>query len=292
MAVSLRDRSPPPKADNIETRARYAWHDIEHDWRVASPRTNGAARRQSQAASDRNFKRVERFFYFGAAALVIFGTAIVVGSAFWGELPQNIDPDDLTTPQKIATPGPAHPAASASSEAQANLRSHEQPVSIVAGPVEPTPTQEPASSTPDGAESAQAADAANPLASSIAGLDLEPEFLNDDIAGRRRRARRGAESGATETAKAAPESEPAGSDASTRKCYVRISGRVQNSGVCQISRQGGAVTFQYSGQTLTLSPVRGKTWSAKLGGKNIGNVYKSGGSCWGSRSTYICDRGG
>ena len=290
MAVSLRDRSAPPKADNIETRARYAWHDIEHDWRVASPR---GTRRQSDARrADRNFERVERFFYFGAAALVIFGTAIVVGSAFWGELPQNIDSDDSTTPQRVASPTPARRAANAGTAAPAHMRSHEQPVSIVAGPVEPAPAQEPAPSTQDSAESPPAAEAPNPLASSIADLDLEPEFLNDDIAGRRRRARRGAENGASETAKATPESEPAGSEASTGKCYVRIGGRVLNSGACQISRQGGAVTFQYSGQTLTLSPVRGKTWSAKLGSKNIGNVYKSGGSCWGSRSAYICDRGG
>ncbi|PPD09679.1 MAG: hypothetical protein CTY36_03070, partial [Methylocystis sp.] len=70
MAVSLRDRRPPPKADTIETRARYAWHDIEGDRRMASPRPAGS--RQSYAtASDRNFERVERFFYIGAAALVV-----------------------------------------------------------------------------------------------------------------------------------------------------------------------------------------------------------------------------
>ncbi len=95
---------------------------------------------------------------------------------------------------------------------------------------------------------------------------------------------------ASATANVAAEQEPPASEARTGKCYVRISGRVLNSGVCQISRKGGAVIFQYSGQTLTLSPARGKTWSAALGGKTLGNVYKSG-SCWGSKSTYICDRG-
>ncbi|PPD17319.1 MAG: hypothetical protein CTY30_07395, partial [Methylocystis sp.] len=137
---------------------------------------------------------------------------------------------------------------------------------------------------------APGAQTSNPLASSIANLELEPEFLSDGIAGKRRAARRGAEDEASATANVAAEQESPESEARTGKCYVRISGRVLNSGVCQISRKGGAVIFQYSGQTLTLSPARGKSWSAALGGKNLGNVYKSG-SCWGSKSTYICDRG-
>ncbi|HEY8126595.1 MAG TPA: hypothetical protein VIF88_14380 [Methylocystis sp.] len=290
MAVSLRDRRPPPKADNIETRARYAWHDIEGDWRVASPRPGEARRQPFGTESDRNFERVERFFYFGAAALVVVGTAIVVGSAFWGELPQNGDPADATTPQKIASPAPRGAASPALSGTPANLRTQEQPPSIIAGPVGPTSTPE-HESAPDGAESAPGAQGATPFASSIANLELEPEFLSDGIRGKRGSGRRGAEDGASATANSAPEQETAASEARTGKCYVRISGRVLNSGACQISRNGGAVTFQYSGQTLTLSPARGKSWSATLGGKNLGNVYKSG-SCWGSKSTYICDRGG
>ncbi|MGJ0511368.1 hypothetical protein [Methylocystis sp.] len=292
MSVSLRDRRPPPKADTIETRARYAWHDIEGDWRAASPRPAGSRRQPYATASDRNFERVERFFYIGAAALVVVGTAIVVGSAFWGELPQNGDPADSMTPQKIAPPAPraapsqAHPGAPA-----ANLASPEQPPSIIAGPVAPTSTPERAAPTQEGAESAPGAQASNPLASSLANLELEPEFLSDGIAGKRRAARRGGQDDSSATANVAAEQEPPASEARSGKCYVRISGRVLNSGVCQISRAGGAVVFQYSGQTLTLTPARGKTWSAALGGKTLGNVYKSG-SCWGSKSTYICDRGG
>lgn len=287
MAVSLRDRGAPPK-DNVETRARYAWHDIEADWRVASPRPNGSRRQSYATDSDRNFERVERFFYVGAAALVIVGTAIVVGSAFWGELPQTIDPDDSTTPQRIASPASSRVAGSEAPPS--NPGPQEQRASIIAGPVEPTSPQDRASaSTQNGAESAPAPQASGSIASSIANLDLEPEFLNDDIAGRRRKARRDIEDGASATRENA--AEEAAPDARTGKCYVRISGRVLNTGACQISRKGGGVTFQYAGQTLTLSPVRGKTWSATLGGRNIGSVYKSG-SCWGSRSTYICDRGG
>ncbi|MFZ3180101.1 MAG: hypothetical protein WA156_07840 [Methylocystis silviterrae] len=292
MAVSLRDRRPPPKADTIETRARYAWHDIEGDWRAASPRPAGSRRPSHATASDRNFERVERFFYIGAAALVVVGTAIVVGSAFWGELPQNGDPADSMTPQKMAPPAPrGAPRQAGSGAPAANLRSHEQPPSIIAGPVAPTSTPErAAASAQDGAESAPGAQASNTLASSIANLELEPEFLSDGIAGKRRSTRRGEQDEASAAANVAAEQEPPASEARSGKCYVRISGRVLNSGACQISRKGGAVIFQYSGQTLTLSPAKGKTWSAALGGKNLGNVYKSG-SCWGSKSTYICDRG-
>jgi hypothetical protein len=278
MDVSLRDhRGAPPKTDNIETRARYAWHDIEADWRVAAPRPIGP-RRQSYAKDfDRNFERVERFFCYGAAALVIVGTAIVVVSAFWGELPQNVDPADSLTPQRIASSGAA--GAATSQAPLAHSRLHEQPVSIVAGPVEPAPTHE-------RAVAAQESESAPVAQEWIAKLGPEPDFLNADVAGRRGSAGSRAEDGASETAK----SESAAPEALTRKCHVRISGRVLEGAACQVTRNGGAVSFRYSGQTLTLSPVRGKTWSAVLAGKTLGNVYKSG-SCWASKSIYICDRG-
>ncbi|CCJ07235.1 hypothetical protein [Methylocystis sp. SC2] len=292
MAVSLRDRRPPPKADTIETRARYAWHDIEGDWRAASPRPAGSRRQSYATASDRNFERVERFFYIGAAALVVVGSAIVVGSAFWGELPQNGAPADSMRPQKIAPPAPrGAPSQARSGAPAANLRSQEQPPSIIAGPVAPSATPERAASAQVGAESAPGAQASNPLAASIANLELQPEFLNDGLGGKRRSARRGEQEESAATANVAADQEPPASEARSGKCYVRISGRVLNSGACQISRKGGAVVFQYSGQTLTLAPARGKSWSVALGGKNLGNVYKSG-ACWGSKSAYICDRSG
>ncbi|MBM3550740.1 MAG: hypothetical protein FJX45_03020 [Alphaproteobacteria bacterium] len=283
MAVSLRDHRGAPPRDNIETRARYAWHDIEADWRVASPRPSGPRRQSHAIDSDRNFERVERFFCYGAAALVIVGTAIVVVSAFWGELPKNVDSADSLTPQRIASSGAA--GAATSHAPLANARSHEQPVSIVAGPVEPAPTHERAAAALE-SESAPIAQASEAVAPSAANFDPEPDALNGEIAGRRGTARSGAEDGAPDAAK----SESAAPEALTRKCHVRISGRVLEDGSCQISRKGGAVTFRTSGQTLTLSPVKGKTWSAVLAGKTLGNVYKSG-SCWASKNIYICDRG-
>ncbi|MGD9921054.1 MAG: hypothetical protein AB7V13_06360 [Pseudorhodoplanes sp.] len=286
MAVSLRERGAPPKTDNIETRARYAWHDIEADWRVASPRPIGPRRPSYSMDADRNFEKVERFFYFGAAALVIVGTAIVVISAFSGELPQNLDPDDSLTPQTVVSSGAASVA---TPHAQPmNLRSHEQPVSIVAGPVEPAPAQDPAAALL--LEPEAASQAPNAVAPSVANPAPEPESLNGGVAGLPASAQGGAADGASETAMSAPDKEAAAPQARTGKCYIRISGRVLEGSACQISRNGGAVTFQYSGQTLTLTPVKGKTWSAALAGRKLGNVYKSG-SCWASRSAYICDRG-
>ncbi|MBI1980517.1 MAG: hypothetical protein HYS63_02950 [Methylocystis sp.] len=287
MAVSLRDHGAAAKTDNIEMRARYAWHDIEADWRVASPRPSGPRRKPYAAGSDRDFEKVERFFYYGAAALVMVGTAIVVGSALWGAPPQNLDPADSMTPQRVASSGAAGVATSHAPSA--NLRSHEQPLSIVAGPVEPAPTHERAASAPETA-SAPVAEASQRVAPSVANLDSQPVSISDGVADTRGSALSGAEDGASETAKSAPGSEAAAPEARMSKCYVRISGRVLEGGACQISRNGGAVTFQYSGQTLTLSPVKGKTWSAALAGRKLGNVYKSG-SCWASRSAYICDRG-
>mgnify|MGYP000863919272 CR=1 FL=1 len=287
MAVSLRERGAPPKTDNIETRARYAWHDIEADWRVASPRPIGPRRQSHAMEADRNFEKVERFFYYGAAALVCIGTAIVVISAFWGELPQNLDPADSLTPQTAVSSGAAGVAA-AHPQPSNLLRSHEQPVSIVAGPVEPAPAQDRAAAPPSEPEAVS--QASNAIAPSVASAAPEPESLNDGAAALRGSAQSGAAGGVSETAMSAPDKEAAAPQARMNKCYVRISGRVVEGGACQISRNGGAVTFQYSGQTLTLTPVKGKTWSAALAGKKLGNVYKSG-SCWASRSAYICDRG-
>jgi hypothetical protein len=279
LAVSLRDRGASAK-ETIETRARAAWHDIESDWRLTALRPIGSPLQAYVARSDRNFERVERFFYIGAGTLVIAGTAIAVSSALWGEPPKTVDPADIATPQMIASPLPGAARVGGAEAALTNLRSHER-ASIIAGPVEPTSKQERAASSQDGAEGAAAAQASNSLSSSITNLELDPDFLNEDIAGGRRKARRAVEDSASATTE---------SEAQTGKCYVRIAGRVLNSGDCQISQKGGDVSFQYSGQTLTISPVKGKTWSLTLDGKNLGNVYKSG-SCWASRSTYICDRG-
>lgn len=283
MAVSLRDHGASSR-DNIETRARYAWHDLEADWRVASPRPGGRRSRPYAVDADRNFERVERFFYYGAAALVIAGTAIVLYSAFSGELPQNLDPANSPAPQRVASSAAARVA---TAQAPANLRSHEQPVSIVAGPV--ASAQEPAASVQQ-SESTTIPQGPNVVAASSTNVGVAPNSLDNGAAGARGSARSGATDGAFETAKSAPESEAAAPEAPTRKCYVRISGRVVEGEACQITRNGGAVTFQYSGRTLTLSSVKGKTWSATLAGKNLGNVYKSG-SCWASKSVYVCDRG-
>ena len=216
MAVSLRDRRPPPKADTIETRARYAWHDIEGDWRAASPRPAGSRRPSYATASDRNFERVERFFYIGAAALVVVGTAIVVGSAFWGELPQNGDPGDSMTPQKIAPPAPrGAPSQAGSGAPAANLRSHEQPPSIIAGPAAPTATPELAASAQDGAESVRALKPRTLSRHLSRTSNSRPEFLSDGIAGKRRSTRRGAQDEASAAANVAAEQEPPASEART-----------------------------------------------------------------------------
>ena len=291
MAVSLRDRRPPPKADTIETRARYAWHDIEGDWRVASPRPAGSppVLRNGVRSQLRKGRALLLHWRRGACRrrhrdrrrLRVLGRA----SAEWRS--RRFDDASKNSASRAARRARAR-----------RIRGRRPPICdrMNSRPRSSPdrwsrqPTPERAAPAQDGAESAPGAQASNPLASSIANLELEPEFLSDGIAGKRRSARRGAEDEASATANVAAEQEPPASEARTGKCYVRISGRVLNSGVCQISRKGGAVIFQYSGQTLTLSPARGKSWSAALGGKNLGNVYKSG-SCWGSKSTYICDRG-
>lgn len=74
------------------------------------------------------------------------------------------------------------------------------------------------------------------------------------------------------------------------KCFIKVSGRVQNNGACRIRHAGETVIFQYSGSTLEISHAQGRVWTAKVGGRSLGKVYKSG-ACWGGSGFYVCENG-
>lgn len=91
---------------------------------------------------------------------------------------------------------------------------------------------------------------------------------------------------------ATPEPEkPPSYDEYLADCFVKIEGRVLISGRCQILREDDkSVTFELAGEPLVLSFRQSRTWTARLGERDLGKVYKRG-SCWGNRGFYACDRG-
>lgn len=303
MAVSLRDRELSAKVDNIETRARYAWADIEGDWRAASARPRDARRAAQAHDSDPNFERVERLLYVGAALLVFIGSGIVVGSAFRGGTPETAEPVVASSaPQALAIAPPASAPRDDASLAMtspplAKLRSSEEPA-LPAAPLAE-------SAAPAPRESVAPALMQTPAAMDVkdegpAGGQLGQETGQETSQETAREIAQAAEppheaasreSDVLALAKSEPEPQSKTvAEGHMAKCFVKVSGRVLNSGTCRISRKGSAVTFQYSGQNLTISPVKGKTWALAVGGKKLGNIYKSG-SCWGGKQTYICEKG-
>jgi hypothetical protein len=76
------------------------------------------------------------------------------------------------------------------------------------------------------------------------------------------------------------------------RCYFKLSGRVQNSGACRVDHAGAAVVFHLPGKTLELAHNNGRVWTATLGGRNLGKVYKNKGApCWGAKGFYACENG-
>ncbi|MGJ0509786.1 MAG: hypothetical protein ACR652_22220 [Methylocystis sp.] len=73
-------------------------------------------------------------------------------------------------------------------------------------------------------------------------------------------------------------------------CYVKLSGRVTISGTCRVQRTDDGLIFQLPGKPLEIAHAHGRVWTATLGGRTIGKVYKSG-SCWGGRGFYACQNG-
>lgn len=75
------------------------------------------------------------------------------------------------------------------------------------------------------------------------------------------------------------------------QCFVKIDGRVVIGRVCSILREKEkSVTFELTEGPLTLTFRQGRVWTARLGDREFGNVYKTG-SCWGAHGFYACDRG-
>ncbi|KAF2990170.1 hypothetical protein OGR47_11350 [Methylocystis sp. MJC1] len=86
------------------------------------------------------------------------------------------------------------------------------------------------------------------------------------------------------------EAPEAADDARMAKCYLKLAGRVQNSGTCKVHHTAEAVTFDLPGKPLEIAHKHGRVWTATLGGRQLGQVYKTG-ACWGAKGFYACENG-
>lgn len=71
-------------------------------------------------------------------------------------------------------------------------------------------------------------------------------------------------------------------------CYLKLGRRVQTSGSCRVQRMENSVILQLPGKPLEIAHAYGRVWTATLGGRNLGKVYRSG-ACWGARGFYACE---
>jgi hypothetical protein len=82
-----------------------------------------------------------------------------------------------------------------------------------------------------------------------------------------------------------------GLDEYEARCFVKIDGKVLVSRGCRILRDGAkSVVFEIDDGALTIDLRQGRVWTARLEGRDFGNVYKTG-ECWGAQGFYACDRG-
>lgn len=108
-----------------------------------------------------------------------------------------------------------------------------------------------------------------------------------------------------ETAGAAPQPTPAASPETAAaegpkadgaghmaKCYLKLAGRVQNSGACRVDHSGQSVTFHLPGKALQIVHENGRVWAATFGGRRLGKVYRNKDApCWGAKGFYACENG-
>lgn len=289
----LFDNSSNAAQDASRTKPEKAFSSFTHflNLRAGAPDVD--------EGGDRSFERIESVVHLTLAFTVVAGAALILSIALFS---------------------PGAPLGGATGEARIPVAAAPP---LAAAPVEPKPalpTEEAsaAPAEPDRAAPPAAADPvldARPMTETAAAMSvpsLGPEPLAPPSPAMREKLEareappplpQDASAYEAPTAAAEPKAvasaneeaappESAKDDVGTRmsKCFVRLSGRVQTSGPCRVSRTGESVTFQLPGKSLTLAHGHGRVWTATLGGRNLGKVYKSG-ACWGAKGVYVCDKG-
>ncbi|MBM3562877.1 MAG: hypothetical protein FJX48_06935 [Alphaproteobacteria bacterium] len=76
------------------------------------------------------------------------------------------------------------------------------------------------------------------------------------------------------------------------KCFVKVDGRILFQRNCLLRQPTRSTLSLTAGdEAIVLTLEQGRTWTASLGGRSLGKVYRTG-ECWGRRrQVYICAKG-
>ncbi|WP_442756585.1 hypothetical protein ACNHKD_08280 [Methylocystis sp. JAN1] len=274
------------------------------------------------------YDRVEGVVHLTLAFTIVGGAAVILSSALFSPGAPLGGPLEKPAVAKQAKPAPA--ASVAAREAVPPTPAQDPPAPVAAKdpppPVAPTRQAEPAPAAPaadlfldahpmtESAAPAASASAPEPLAPPSADMReklvarqdaapapaLGPQIQESGSPPPEASAYQAAPANAGEAreeapdvpAKAVAEAPKAEEGGRMAKCYLKLSGRVQNSGSCRVDHTGENVIFHLPGKPLELAHDRGRVWTATLGGRNLGKVYKNKDApCWGAKGFYACENG-
>ncbi|ULO24613.1 hypothetical protein [Methylocystis sp. SB2] len=262
--------------------------------------------------------RAPIWFYVVAGAILL-GGVVVATLAMRGAPAPRADGATLrqvetpTTPVRIEQPAPAPvtEAAQAADVAPSSSLTVSAPLDTIASPTPPTPdskelkqrlleAQAAAEPLPEPLAPPQKADV--PAATSTLGAAAVPP-LGAALPNTAFDAAPPVDAAATaEPDDAAPaartaaresqrEDEPA-NEGRRAKCFVKVDGRVLFERSCMLGQpRRSTLTLNAGDDAVVLTQDHGRTWTASLGGRSLGKVYRTG-ECWGRRrQVFICAKG-
>jgi hypothetical protein len=325
MSVTLEKRRKVAELENFEKRILQEkqrllseLESLERPFRKA--RSTGWTRGFSSAAAGARdalygagLSRAPAWFYI-VAAIILFGGGVLAAHFAWRGAPASrADGATLRQAETPTTPARTEPSTPAPVKeiAQAVDVAPSSAASVSAAPDAVAPPAPPMSDSRDikqrllEAQSA-AAPLPEPLPPPLAKAQI-PETAPAQEAGRAAaldetqpqvgvervapaeaaeptESPRGAVAGRTE--------EKSADEGRRTQCLVKVDGSVLFDRGCTLRQVGRSTfTFDAGGDDVILTLERGRTWTASLGGRSLGKVYRTG-NCWGRRrEVYICAKG-
>ncbi len=263
--------------------------------------------------------RAPVWFYIVVAVVLIGGGGLVAILALRGAPAHRADGATLrqaetpTTPARIEqpTPAPLNEAAQTADAGPSSAPSVDVAPELSAPPAPPTPNskdlrerlleaQSAAQPLPEPLPPPTKADvpAAAPAlpVGAVAPLDqARPQAASDDSPPVNTAARAEPDDEAPAAQAAARQSqrvdEPP-NESRRGKCFVKVDGQILFEHGCMLRQSGRSkFTLNAGDEALVLTLEQGRTWTASLGGRSLGKVYRTG-ECWGRRrQVYICAKG-
>ncbi|PPD06146.1 MAG: hypothetical protein CTY30_11745 [Methylocystis sp.] len=254
-------------------------------------------------------------WFYVVAGVILLGGVVVATLAMRGASAPRADGATLrqvetpTTPVRIEQPAPVTEAAQAADVAPSSALS--APPDTIASPTPSTPgskelkqrlleAQAAAEPLPEPLPPPRKADvlAAAPAlaAAPVPPLDAAlPKTAFDDAppVEAAATAEPGDEAPAARTAaRERPREDEPANEGRRAKCFVKIDGRILFERSCMLRQpRRSTLTLNAGDDAVVLTQDHGRTWTANLGGRSLGKVYRTG-ECWGRRrQVFICAKG-